>query len=535
MLNRKAEAEKAIKFADEVAQALMNGTDENPVLAVLQKYRREDSLAVVPTEAHAVSQIYADMIAEYYVLSKDERELTEDELAQLDHAYKAAFDNLLTGDYQKYRRGVYSTLTAYLRLRDALKAYELLKSGSKSKDAPDAEPSAEQIRQAVDSVRKSLKKQRMMTFDVMDNMIAPLERYARARSVLMPEGELADSAKEWRIPVDVCLNAASAAEAALLAILYYRHRPEKPEKYTDYYPVFLRDVGIYIANQNQGEAVKALIDAPVPEMYDTDADFSAPEPEQVGADLLTDILHPAEDASSTASAKKPNKRIKAVYLKFHQIPFPGNHTQTMVAIKQEAVEKFVVCNKKGADKGTYITVTGEKPRELLHSVEHLRMALELYEDYMLTVYDRNNDSTWADWISSNGEFVQKILRHRLQSEFKDSDLKSEGFKNLKMYTRSSAKWVLKFMLAAHWLQLSDAERGKPQTVTLDDLTALLSGNPDEVFNKLEDVKWDAFNAAAALSPEAAAACSRNSASLRLKFDVNGAGPGNRTLTYSGKY
>lgn len=475
MLNRCEEGKQAIEFGEKVADKFAESQENNPVLEVLKKYRGEESLAVAPTEADHVNSIYADLIAEYFVKERTEKTgyPSDIELAEYGEKFKEKFEQLFAkeSDYEAYGRVVFETCVAYIRFSEAIAAYKLLSPGGKGKK--DASPDAEQIKKAIDTVRakrvkdekKNAQKHLYLTFDVTSNMISPTERYARALSKLRPEGEesVPEEEQEWRIPLKICDDASSPAEVVLLAILYYRYKPKNVEKYTDYYPLSIRGVGIYMADRDQGKAVS-------------------------------------------------NLKAKAVFLKFNVIPFIGKgkekQSRTMAAMKQEVVEAFRGCWNKKANPYSYLTIKPGKPRDLLHEVsaymETLKTAEKTAEklarvpamdgkQYIKTLYSTDD---LDNMVREYGVGVREVLFKKLDAVCKDPELKNEKNIKLKMPSKIHDKCVLRLCLAVHWVE-KEKPYDKQQTATKEELKRLLEINDQNslkaIFERLEKAKREVFN------------------------------------------
>ena len=464
MNNRRREASDAVAFAEAMAEAAASGAEQENqrLLKVLQDYRRRDVLAIVPTSAMDLRQHYADLIAEHVVASGDAGQ-GGDPFQQVDDHAREKFTALLGGEGNKYAAHAASacrTHALYCRFAEAAAAYALLKPGRKS--AADAEPSEEAILAAMERERRV---EKAVTFDVYSNMVSPVERYARA--LCRPAQE---ALERVRIPITL-LSCASAEESddadgsaagskkairseeiALAAMLYYRYRPDAVDgKYTDHYPIAVREIGAYLAERDQAKAVGRLM-------------------------------------------------LKPRLLRFQELYFAGRGDQErrlMVALKKWVVDEFKCCNKPEARANAYMEVELTAPRALVNGIRN-EIGRGAQARRLLTSFLTRNSGS-ADYVPWEDEkaVLLEVLKDQLNTYLKDIPAKgcrgmSESRQKPFDRARDTGACVMKLCMSACFVKSRD-DAWDDQSVGLDDLRNVLNQEQDEVFQDLESARARVFD------------------------------------------
>lgn len=484
MINRSREAIDAIGFAEALANP-----GEGKRLDVLQQYRQSDALALVPSSAMDLRQHYADLIAEY-VAAKGAAEDNDPEAERIrdfgedfEEKFRALFGE--GTEYHQYGGAVFRTHELYCKFAEAAAAYALLRPGVKG--APDAVPAEEAILNAMAQERA---RKKPLTFDVYANMISPMERYARAKSMPPPA-----DCEQVRIPRSLLAMVSDADEAsrlddtaaqddtdalagmqeiaaptaedaarkkssgkktvcpeelALAAMLYYRHRPKAVGRRTEFFPVAVREAGAYLTNGDQAKIIGKL-------------------------------------------------REHARLLIYNEIYFVGRgnqERQIMVALKQMAVNQFEACNKDDARRDTYFEITADKPRAIVDAIRTENQR-EMQDRKLLVSYlTRNKDSEsyvpWAENKDALLKLLQKILEKRLV------DVLVNGGGNMRSKAQAPfdrvtdpGGCILKLCMAAYVLDLNLTDCVNLE-IDPGDLRLFLQEDPETVFWKLERVWTDVF-------------------------------------------
>ena len=464
MNNRRREASDAVAFAEAMAEAAASGTEQENqrLLKVLQDYRRRDVLAIVPTSAMDLRQHYADLIAEHVVASGDAGQ-GGDPFQQVDAPAREKFTALLGGEGNEYAAHAASacrTHALYCRFAEAAAAYALLKPGRKS--AADAEPTEAAILAAMERERSV---EKAVTFDVYSNMVSPIERYARALSMSPQE-----SLERVRIPVallsctsaeeannadgaaDGSKKAVHAEEIALATMLYYRYKPDVIEgKYTDHYPIAVREIGAYLADRDQAKAVSRLM-------------------------------------------AKPR------LLRFHELYFAGRGDQErrlMVALKKWVVDEFKSCNKFEAKANAYMEVELTTPRALVNEIRNEIRRGEQERKLLTSFLTRNNDSVnYVPWEDKKEELLE-VLKNQLNMHLKDIPEKgcrgmSESRQKPFDRARDTGAYIMKLCMTACFVNSKD-DAWKERSVKLDDLRGVLDQETEKVFRDLESARTRVFD------------------------------------------
>lgn len=455
MLNRKLERDNAWKFAEEIEKLLNNAPEQDggQLLKKLQEWRESGKLAPAPSAARTVLQLYADWMAEYVCENFPVHEKPEDwdlprpaeleENPDLPKEFAKLFR--ADGDYAQYGRAVYETHLATRRLFRAAAAYAALRPGKKA--AGDAAPAFQAMKQAADGV-----KELPMTFDVYSNQISPVERYARA---LSRNGRLQQQPPgKWRVPVEILQECGSPQEATLITLIYYRHLAgiQKVEGgFTDFYRIPQAETGIYLAEKDQTAAVQKLV-------------------------AQVQRQQTAYERARNEHAEVRRRK----HLRFTQLSLgPGDAKTYLAAISQAAFNAFQSCNKPEAKREDYLEISEEKPRDALEKLAEKPEKFEGVKDFMT-----------AEQYAGKAEHnvILAALKRELGVESWDPGWKNQQAKPAGPFRNASATWVLRLVMAAHWLKNGQSEKRteiKPQ-----ELTALLETK--DAFRKLERAKRQVF-------------------------------------------
>lgn len=459
MLNRKLERDNAWKFADEIEKLLNNAPkqDGGQLLAKLQEWRESGMLAPAPSAARTVLQLYADWMAEYVCEKSQAPEKNPEdwkfptqEMLESTPDLPKEFAKLFqeNGDYAQYGRAVYETHQATRRLFRAAAAYAALRPGKKA--AGDAAPEFQAMKQAADGV-----KELPMTFDVYSNQISPVERYARA---LSRNGRWQQQTSgTWRVPVEILQECGSPQEATLITLIYYRHLAgiQKVEGgFTDFYRIPQAETGIYLAGRDQPAAVQKLV-------------------EQV-------------QQQQTAYERARNEHAEAhrrKHLRFTQLSLgPGDAKTYLAAISQAAFNAFQSCNKPEAKREDYLEISEEKPRDALEKLAEKPEEFEGSEG----IKDFMTAAQYAGKVEHT--VILAALKQRLDLEIWTPTWKNQQAKPAGPFRNASATWVLRLVMAAHWL--ANGQREEKAAVEPKELTALLE--TEDAFDQLERAKGEVF-------------------------------------------